>query len=92
MGPSKLFLPDDLYLMFIGLGLVGIGAAGVWAPSIPEIIMTCHEELNARRIAKGKAPIEKPSAQLADKGSAIQNITFAFGAFFAPIVGGILQD
>ena len=92
IGPSNLFLPDETYLMFIGLGCVGIGIAGIFAPSIPEIIHSVHDELNARKLATGKKPDEKPSAQLSDKGSAIQNMSFAFGAFLAPIAGGVIED
>ena len=37
VGPAK-FLPDDVYLIFIGLGLLGFGIAGITVPVLPEMI------------------------------------------------------
>jgi len=39
IGPSQLFFPNEqTYLMFIGLGFMGVGEAGVFVAAIPELI------------------------------------------------------
>jgi MFS family permease len=39
VGPSKLFFPhEQTFLMFVGLGFMGVGEAGVFVPTIPELI------------------------------------------------------
>lgn len=90
VGPSQLFLPDDLYLMFIGLAFAGAGFAAIWATVIPEIVSCIHIDINFKRVAQGLSPHEKPSTEVSDKGSALQNMAFAFGNFAAPIIGGAI--
>ena len=39
VGPSKLLnFPDQIYLIFIGLGFLGYGIAGVTVPVLPELV------------------------------------------------------
>jgi hypothetical protein len=39
VGPSKLLFPDEqTYLIFIGLGGVGVGMAGALSPTVPELV------------------------------------------------------
>jgi uncharacterized membrane protein len=39
VGPSQFFgFPDKLYWMFLGLGLLGLGIAGITVPVLPELI------------------------------------------------------
>jgi MFS family permease len=39
VGPSYiLHLPEQIWLMFVGLGLLGLGIAGITVPVLPELI------------------------------------------------------
>ena len=57
-GPSEtLGFPDKLYMLLIGLGITGIGAASTVIPIIPEIIDGCkgkfESEAKVRDLSSG---------------------------------------
>jgi MFS family permease len=52
IGPVS-FLPDKLWIVFTGLFLVGFGAAGILAPSVPEIVESSIEKFKFDRQERG---------------------------------------
>ena len=63
------------------------------APTIPEIVESTIDQLKQDRSKTDKGPFTEDEMKqirevVSDKGSALQNMSFAFGSFLAPIIGG----
>lgn len=83
VGPSKLLkVPNDVYIMFIGMFCDGFFSAFMFVPVIPEIIASIEEKQDSLR----------SNSHVSDKASALFNISYAIGASLAPIIGGGLCD
>jgi len=108
MGPSLFFngLPDKIWIIFVGLFLMGFSVAFVFALVALEIIdskggeirdrwATKFEEegLDERQVKrKVKKQWKVASPILADRAAALNEMSFAFGSLIGPIVGGKLTD
>ena len=89
MGPSKLFgLPQDkLYIVLIGMIILGGSQALVFIPSIPEAIEAIQMKY---KIIEGYNP--KFDNQLNDIVAGVTNQLCSLFALIGPIIGGIMND
>jgi hypothetical protein len=61
----------------------------MFVPIIPELISTL--ELEELKISNNPKQLKK-NPNISDKASALFNISYAFGAAIAPVIGGALSD
>jgi MFS family permease len=109
MGPSFFptnFLPDEIWVIFIGLFLMGFSVAFMFVLVAPEIIDSKGGEIKDNWIAqfkeeglddnqikrKVKKQWKVASGILSDRASALCEMSFAMGSLIGPIVGGKLSD
>jgi len=108
MGPSLFFggLPNEIWVIFIGLFLMGFSVAFMFVLVTPEIIDSKGSELkeswvkqfekdglSEREIKKKvKKQWKVASGILSDRASALCEMSFALGSLIGPIVGGKLTD
>jgi len=108
MGPSLMFggLPQKVWIIFLGLFLLGFIVAVIYVLVIPEIINASggdlkekwmvelraksHDERAVQREIKKRYKLAK--GVLTDKASALSNSAFALGTMFGPIIGGKIAD
>jgi len=104
MGPSLFFggLPNEIWIIFIGLFLMGFSVAFMFVLVTPEIIDSKGSELkeswvkqfekdglSEREIKKKvKKQWKVASGILSDRASALCEMSFALGSLIGPIVGG----
>lgn len=108
MGPSLFFggLPNEIWIIFVGLFLMGFSVAFMFVLVTPEIIDSKggdlkeswikqfeKDGLSEREIKKKvKKQWKVASGILADRASALGEMSFALGSLIGPIVGGKLTD
>jgi len=109
MGPSLFFgafLPDKIWIIFVGLFLMGWGVAWVYALVALEIINSKGDEIKAKWATefekegyserevnkKVKKQWKVASPILADRAAALNEMSFAFGSLIGPVIGGKLTD
>jgi predicted MFS family arabinose efflux permease len=109
MGPSLFFggaMPDKIWVIFVGLFLMGWGVAWVYALVALEIINSKGDEIKERWAAafekegyserevakKVKKQWKVASPILADRAAALNEMSFAFGSLIGPVIGGKLTD
>lgn len=73
--------PDKLYMVIIGIGLLGTSVALIFVPLLSEIIDAVVEKEGI-----------KESPVLNDKASAVFNAAYATGCVTGPIIGGAIKD
>lgn len=87
IGPSEfLGLQPSVTQILIGMAGVGFSTAVVWTVIHPEIT----EGVESDQSSKDKNFVS--TDMIADKVSAIYNMTFAMGSILGPIIGGGLYD
>ena len=79
VGPSK-FLPDNIYIMAVGLFLLGVTGSFVYLPQI------------AIMIERSKFRFPSQARKLSDMWSSIFTGTFSLGLFLGPIYGGYVKE
>lgn len=108
MGPSLFFggLPNEIWVIFIGLFLMGFSVAFMFVLVTPEIIDSMGSDLKFKWVAecekeglderqtrrKVKKQWKIASGILSDHASALAEMSFATGSLIGPIVGGKLTD
>jgi MFS family permease len=100
MAPSAIIgLPNETWLIFVGLGLLGVGVAGLTVPIMPEMVESVMEDfgLTADEGADDDSenseeeetdPVE---AEICDRASTIYNMAYAMGCGLAPVLGGYIN-
>lgn len=108
MGPSLFFggLPNEIWVIFIGLFLMGFSVAFMFVLVTPEIIDAMGTDLKEKWVTecekeglderqtrrKVKKQWKVASGILSDHASALTEMSFATGSLIGPIVGGKLTD
>jgi len=99
MAPSAfLGLPDKIWITFVGLGLLGIGVAGLTVPIMPEMVESVMEDdfphiisAEVDEDASEEEETDPTEAEICDKASTLYNMAYASGCGLAPIIGGYLN-
>lgn len=94
---SILGLPNKAWLTFLGLGIVGVGIAGLTIPVMPECIEAVSvEEFGIVEADEGESIEEEDpdptEAAIADKASALYNMAYIGAGAVAPVAGGTIAD
>lgn len=88
MGPSNLFgLPDKIYIVMIGMCVIGMNMAFAFIPPIPEIldIVTVHY-----KVIEGVDP--ELDGLINDSVATLFNLFLSVSGLIGPIIGGGLYD
>lgn len=107
-GPSTiLHLPDNFWIMLVGIVLNWFFGAWLVVPVASEVIEETQKHMSNKwsedlkqanchtsaEINKIVAKrVEATNDELTDKASALMNMAYAFGCAIAPILGGYLND
>ena len=84
-GPSAfLSFPVEIWLVMVGLGVLGIATGGVFVPIVPELI--------AGVVGENKEISPATLHKIKDKASALNGTGLGSGFIIAPILGGALVD
>lgn len=82
-GPSEILgLPNELWVLTIGLGLIGTSSGLAFVPVFPEIMEGVME----------RNGLLEETDELCDKVSGMYGTFYSIGSILAPIVGGALGD
>jgi MFS family permease len=86
-GPSEfLGLTPHIWLVMLGLALLGVATGGCFVPIVPELIAGLLDSLDADSITP------EVLDQIKDKASALYGLQFGLGFIIAPITAGAFVD
>jgi MFS family permease len=86
MGPTGSF-PDELWLLYVGTGLIGFSSGFIFIPILPESIEAVYIK---RNLVEGDN--EDIDNIINDKTSALYGLFYAIGAIISPYIGSVVYN
>ena len=88
MGPSELIgFPDEIWLLYIGTGLIGLASGFVFIPILPEVIESVY--INLQLVENSNKDTDNI---INDKCAALYGLFYAIGAILSPLIGSIVYN
>lgn len=88
MGPSAMIgFPDELWLLYVGTGLIGLASGFVFIPILPEVIESVYIK---KQLVEGDN--ENIDNIINDKSAALYGLFYAIGAIISPLIGSIIYN
>jgi MFS family permease len=88
MGPSYyLGLPNELWILIVGLALEGAFLGFIFIPILPEMIECLYDK---HKLVEGRD--ERIDAMISDKAAGLYGSFYSIGMIISPLLGSLIYD